>query len=179
MKKQLIQIFVDAIWIFYNVFVNKIPIAFLRKLLYQLGGLKIGSGSRIGYGTIVIQPWKVKIGKNTVINEYCYLDGRGGLFIGDNASISIFSKMLTASHKAHDNNFTRFKKKVIIEDQAWIGMSAVILEGTHLKKGSIVGANAVIKGDTEEKGIYLGNPAKFVKSRKIDEIAITDLSYFK
>lgn len=177
--RHLKQIFVDFIWIFTNGLVNKIPIAFIRKLLYKTVGLRIGRGSRIGIGTIVIQPWKIAIGENTVINEFCYLDGRGELEIGNNVSISIYSRILTASHNVDDNLFMRYKKKVIICDQVWIGLAAVVLEGSYLSMGSVIGANAVFKGNTEEKGIYLGNPAIFKRYRKIETIEIKDLSYFK
>ena len=36
--------------------------------------------------------------------------------------------------------------------------------------GSVVGANSLVTKDTKEWGIYLGTPAKRIKTRKSDEI---------
>lgn len=179
MKRHIKQIIADSIWVFYNIFVNKIPIACVRKILYQIGGLRIKEGSRIGLGTIIIHPWKIKIGSNTVINEFCYLDGRGGLSIGNYVSISIYSKILTASHNAHSEVFEYVKNRVVIEDFCWIGLSAIILDGSFLNKGTVIGANAVVKQTTNTNSIYVGNPLVYLRKRRINDVSFTDISYFK
>lgn len=78
----------DFIYIILNYVVCYIPCWHIRKLCYQLAGMKIGKGSRILMGTIIIKPWKIKIGKNSIINERCHLDARGGITIHDNVSIA-------------------------------------------------------------------------------------------
>ena len=56
-------------------------------------------------------------------------------------------------------------KKVIIEDDVWIGTNAIIMPGVRIQKGCIIGAGAVVTKDCEAFGIYLGVPAKKVRSR--------------
>lgn len=173
------QVLVDLVWVYCNLVVNKIPIAFLRKFLYTLVGLRIGAGSRIGVGTVIIQPWKIRIGKNTVINEFCYLDGRGGLQIGDRVSISIYAKILTASHRVNSSTFERYKGPVVIHNQVWIGMAAVILDGSTLHESCVIGANGAFKGDAVAKGIYIGNPASILRQRTVEYVDVSDFSFFK
>lgn len=178
-KSSFKQIIVDFVWVVCNVFINRIPVAFLRKGFYHLVGMKIGQGSRVGYGTVVIQPWKIRIGSNTVINEFCYLDGRGGLKIGDRVSISIYAKILTASHRVNSSTFEYYKGPVIIHDQVWIGMAAVILDGSTLHESCVIGANGVFKGDAVAKGIYIGNPASILRQRTVEYVDVSDFSFFK
>jgi dTDP-4-amino-4,6-dideoxy-D-glucose acyltransferase len=54
-------------------------------------------------------------------------------------------------------------KPVIIEEFANVGTNTIVLPGTILRKGVLVTAGSLILGDTEEWGVYKGNPAVLVK----------------
>ena len=56
--------------------------------------------------------------------------------------------------------------EVIIEEFANVGTNSVILPNSILRKGALLTVGSVLIGDTEEWGVYKGNPAKLVK--KID-----------
>ena len=180
MKVKIKTVLADFRHIFLNYFVNKIPCWTIRKLIYKLFGLKIGKHSRIGIDTMLVSINHIIIGDNTVINEKCFLDGRGTLQIGNNCSISPFVKIITATHNPNTNNFTYLKYKTIIENNVWIGTGAIILDNTTLKEGSIVGAGAVFKGVSYKNTIYVGNPAKKIKDREQLEFEkIQYKAYFK
>lgn len=172
---------VDALlYIFLNYVVAYIPIWTIRKLIYKLFGMKIGKGSRIYMKCIIRSPWNIEIGNNTVINENCVLDGRGGISIGDNVSISLFTTILSASHDRKSESFEYIKKKVVIENNVWIGVRAVVLEGTVLKKGCVLGAASSLKGDTEEGYIYVGVPAQKSINRELREFyQISHYDFFR
>ena len=61
---------------------------------------------------------------------------------------------------------TQIIKPIIMEEFSNIGTNSIVLPGTILRKGVLVAAGSLIMGDTEEWGVYKGNPAKLVK--KID-----------
>ena len=61
---------------------------------------------------------------------------------------------------------TQIIKPVIMEEFSNIGTNAIILAGSTLRRGVLVTAGSLLIGDTEEWGIYKGNPAKLVS--KID-----------
>lgn len=52
---------------------------------------------------------------------------------------------------------------VIMEEFSNIGTNAIVLSGSILRKGVLLGAGSLLMGDTEEWGVYKGNPAKLVK----------------
>ncbi|HVA26972.1 MAG TPA: acyltransferase [Candidatus Baltobacteraceae bacterium] len=56
-------------------------------------------------------------------------------------------------------------KPIRIEDDVWIGAGAVILPGVVVRRGSVIGANAVVTRDTEEYSVNVGIPAKKIRSR--------------
>jgi acetyltransferase-like isoleucine patch superfamily enzyme len=61
---------------------------------------------------------------------------------------------------------------VIMEPFSNIGTNSVVLCGARLRMGVLLAVGSVLMGDTEEWGVYKGNPAKLVK--KIDGSKIID-----
>lgn len=57
------------------------------------------------------------------------------------------------------------KGPIIIEDDVWIGLRALILSGVRVGKGAIVAAGAVVTKDVPAFAIVGGNPARFIKWR--------------
>ena len=57
------------------------------------------------------------------------------------------------------------KGPIIIEDDVWIGMNAIILSGVHIGQGAVISAGAVVTKDVEPYSIVGGNPAKLIKYR--------------
>jgi acetyltransferase-like isoleucine patch superfamily enzyme len=54
-------------------------------------------------------------------------------------------------------------KPVVIEEFSNIGTNSIILPGSRLRKGVLLTAGSLLIGDTEEWGVYKGNPAILVK----------------
>jgi len=61
---------------------------------------------------------------------------------------------------------------VVMEEFSNIGSNAIVLPGSTLRKGVLLTAGSLLIGDTEEWGVYKGNPAKLVK--KIDGSTIIE-----
>ena len=55
---------------------------------------------------------------------------------------------------------------VVMEEFSNIGTNAIVLPNARLRKGVLLSAGSLLMGDTEEWGIYKGNPAVLVS--KID-----------
>jgi virginiamycin A acetyltransferase len=58
------------------------------------------------------------------------------------------------------------KSGIIIEDDVWIGANSVILEGARIRKGAVITAGSIVKGELKEYGIYAGNPLKCIDYRR-------------
>ncbi|WP_247234969.1 acetyltransferase [Telluribacter sp. SYSU D00476] len=53
----------------------------------------------------------------------------------------------------------------VIESYSFFGVNSTIRDYTHVAQGTLVGMAAAITKDTEEWGIYIGNPAKKVPGK--------------
>ena len=58
---------------------------------------------------------------------------------------------------------------VVIGNDVWIGLRAIILPGVIIGDGAVIGAGAVVTRDVEPYSIVAGNPARQVKKRFDDE----------
>lgn len=54
-------------------------------------------------------------------------------------------------------------KPVIMEEFSNIGTNAIVMPGSILRRGVLLTAGSLLLGDTEEWGVYKGNPAVLVK----------------
>lgn len=77
----------------------------------------------------------------------------------------LFGAMIPSEYKG-----TQIIEPVIMEEFSNIGTNAIVLPGSILRKGVLLAAGSLLVGDTEEWGVYKGNPAVLVK--KIDSTKI-------
>lgn len=119
-------------------------------------------------------PGRLEIGDNTHINQGCFLDARGGLKIGNNVSISHYSKLISGGHDWNSPNFEGIFLPINIEDYVWIGVNSIVLQGVTIKEGSVIGSGSVVTKDTDPYYLYLGIPAKKIKQR-INHLTYTPL----
>lgn len=64
-----------------------------------------------------------------------------------------------------ENLAKRENKPVVVEDDCWIGINAVINPGAYIGKGAVIGANSVVSGRVEPYSVVAGAPAKELRKR--------------
>ena len=160
-----------------NHVVTKLPSYTLRHLWYRrVVGMTIGPGSALLMDQYVHvsgghkrgQCGRIVIGRNTVINRQCCLDGRGGLRIGDNVSISPGVWLLTDAHDHRDPWFREQGAPVEIGDYVWLGSRAMVLPGVTIGEGAVVAAGAVVVKDVAPYTVVAGVPARPIGTRPRD-----------
>ena len=56
-------------------------------------------------------------------------------------------------------------ESIVFGEHCWVGYQAILLRGTQVLSGSIIGAGSVVKGIFNERNcIIAGNPGRIVKS---------------
>ena len=105
----------------------------------------------------------VGINSNAATRPGCYLQGNGGIHIGNYVHFASNIGIISGNHDVYDQ-MQHVTKEVRIDDYCWIGMGAIILPGVHLGKRIIVGAGSVVtKSFPEGFCIIAGNPAKVIR----------------
>ncbi len=105
----------------------------------------------------------VGINSNPGTRPGCYLQGNGGIWIGNYVHFASNIGIISANHSAN-SQMIHETKEVRIDDYCWIGMNSVILPGVHLGPRTIVGAGTVVtKSFPDGYCVIAGNPAKLIK----------------
>lgn len=111
----------------------------------------------------------VKIGEGSAIGPYTIINGGGNVMIGKK---TIFAKNISINANDHEHKkLTNIMDQgfvysdVIIEDDVWLGANVCINKGVTIKKGSILGANAVVTKNTDPYSINVGVPSKKISER--------------
>ena len=151
-----------------NSIYNLIPSVSLRNLFLKILKIKIGKDSYINGNLTIYRIGNLIIDKNSVINHSAILDNRCLIQIGKNVSIAHGVKIYTCGHDINFPYFDMKCKNVVIEDYVCIFAFAMIMPGVKVSKGTIILPGSIVTKDTEEYGIYGGNPAKLIKYRKKD-----------
>lgn len=152
-----------------NHVINRIPIHDARMKAYRRLGITIGTDSTILMSTEMQHAAEMKIGANTIINQHCLLDGRGGLVIGNNVNISSHVLLVAGLHDIQDGEgFSGSIKPITIEDYAWLCTRCTILAGVIVGRGAVVAAGAVVTKTIEPYSVVAGVPAKKIAERNPD-----------
>lgn len=135
------------------------------------GPIEIGDRFTTRCGVVVdAQSGHIKIGNDVSLNDYSILLGHGGISIGDSVRIAAHVVVAAFEHNYEDpttpiREQSIRKETVVIGDDVWIGAGAKVLAGSNIARGTVIGANSVVKGATEPYGVYVGAPARLVKTR--------------
>lgn len=129
-----------------------------------LGQVKIGRLSSVYYGCVLRGDGdRIEIGEETNIqdNSVLHTDHGDPCIIGDR---------VTVGHCALVHACT-------VEEDAMIGMGAIVLSKSKIGKGALIAAGSVVKEKTEvpPHTLWAGNPAKQI--REIDEKSQIRMSY--
>lgn len=147
-----------------NALAMQLPCNALRVCLLRLVGASVGVGTRIERGVRLDFPWRLRVGRKSVINSGVYLDCRGArISVGNCVNISSEAIVYTLSHDIYSHNFPVRSGSVELSDGVWVGARAIVLPNTSIGVGSVIGANSVIKGVVADHQLWQGNPALFRK----------------
>lgn len=123
--------------------------------IYSHGELEIGDKTTTWFGCcFMVCEWsKVKIGKDCMFSH--------DIKVYSNDCHSIFD--LTTGKNINSTEEICKKRNIFIGDHVWIGVDAIILYGSNIKSGSIIGAGSIVKGEVSENCIACGNPARVTR----------------
>jgi maltose O-acetyltransferase len=147
-----------------------LPGFFARALLYKLLFKRLSGMSWIQPGVTFVWTNRLSVGKMFGVNSGTYINAVGGISIGDYVLLGSNITISSGKHPVEGREPPIFSRpaipmQIVIEDDVWVGAGAVIMPGVTLRRGTVVGANAVVTADTESYSVVVGAPARKIRNR--------------
>ncbi|XP_009340721.2 gamma carbonic anhydrase 1, mitochondrial [Pyrus x bretschneideri] len=157
-----------------NVF-DKAPVvdkeAFVAPSASIIGQVQVGRGSSIWYGCVLRGDVNsISIGSGTNIQDNSLVHVAKSNLSGK-VLPTIIGDNVTVGHSAVLHGCT-------VEDEAFVGMAATLLDGVYVEKHAMVAAGALVRQNTRIPcgEVWGGNPAKFLRKLTEDEMAFISQS---
>ena len=148
----------------------------LRTFFYKFLLKELRGFSFIQANVRIVEARNIEIGSNFSVNSGTYLNGIGGISIGDNVLIGPNVVISSGEHPIFLlETPILFQepqgKKITIYSGSWIGANVVIIPGVTIGEGAVIAANAVVTKSVGMNEIWGGVPARFIKLRTTVDLA--------
>lgn len=139
------------------------------------GHVEVGDFSSLHRGTVIEigAGGSVIIGSDSHIQGACNLKGFvADLRIGNQVQIapqcafSPYEHTFASRAQPIKNQPLASKGPIVIEDDAWLGLGVIVLDGVTIGRGAVIGAGAVVTSDVPPYAIAVGVPARVIGARE-------------
>lgn len=145
-----------------------------------MGGVKIGKNCLIGRSVVGYhggmpfytallsdgQGSLITIGNNCRLNGV-YIHAQDRIEIGDNCVMASGVNIIDSNgHETKSMNRTKGRdipQKIIIGNNVWIGLNAIILKGSIIGDNAIISAGSVVRGTVPANSIYSTQGNEIIK----------------
>lgn len=163
---------------FINMFISPFPGAIgflLRQKFYPLILGNIGKGCSFGKNITIRHPYKIHIGNNTIIDDYCLLDAKGidneGIFLGNTVFIGRNTILSCKNGNIYIGNSVNigFNCEIFSSSNVSLGNHTLIAAYSYIIGGShefhttttpIVEQKEISKGISLAENVWLGAGVK-------------------
>ena len=118
---------------------------------------EIKDGQPTKYNWIVQNSEGLRLGYNTDIGAFSYINALNGVVIEKNVQIGSHCSIYSIS------TIDKTSGEVLLKENCKIGTHTTILPGITIGKNSIIGANSLVNKSIPDNVIAFGSPAKIIK----------------
>lgn len=146
----------------------------IRWILLKTCAKSCGDNVSIHPQVYLFDTQNIEFGNNVSIHPMCYIDGEGGIKIGNDVSIAHGTTIMSSTHQFNlmDIPIKDQSMKMLpieIEDNVWVGAKVMFRGGITVGSGAVIGASSVVTHKIERNAIVVGNPAKTIKYRSLED----------
>ena len=133
--------------------------------------IDVGNEVLIGRGCILsCTDATIAIGDHVSIGPFSHFASKSSIRIGSGVGIGSDVHVIAGGYDATDPGRPaimqqRVSRGITIEDGAWVGVGARVLDGVTIGRNSIIGAGSVVTKDVAPFSVFLGNPGRVVQNR--------------
>ena len=139
-----------------------------RRAVLRLFGAQVGKHVQIMPSVQIWAPWNLALGDFATVGSGVDLYDVDRIEVGAHATVSQRAFLCTATHDVDHPNMPLKTAPIRIGAGAWVCAEAYVHPGVALGVDAVAGVRAVVLHDVPPGQIVGGNPAKFLRLRKLE-----------
>lgn len=139
-----------------------------RIFLLRLFGANLAKNTTVYASAYIPSPKNLSMGIESTLGPEVRLHF-GKTIIGNKVTISQRAYLCSATHDTKSINIPFVAGTIRIHDFVWVAAESFVMSNVTIGEGAIVGARAAVFKDIVPWTIVGGNPAKYIKDRKVTD----------
>ncbi|NUZ06844.1 acyltransferase [Piscinibacter koreensis] len=114
----------------------------------------------------------VTIGERSYLTSGVVIYSGHGVTLGKGVLVAANTTFAATNHEYRSREmpiwqqrFMPSKGGIVVEDDCWISANCVLLDGTLLRRGCVVAAGTVLRGEWPPYSVIAGNPPRVIRKR--------------
>lgn len=143
------------------------PLHRWRVLLLNVAGSKIHPTAHVYSSARIWYPPYLRMDAHACMGPRVICYNMAPIHLGEKSIVSQGAHLCAGSHDIGDPNHQLITSPIMIREGAWVAAEAFIGPGLTIGENAVIGARTVLFKNADPNGVYIGNPAKFIKYRKL------------
>ncbi len=130
-----------------------------RTKLLKLFGMKCGHRVRARRNVCFNKPWNVTADDLVIFGDCAIVQANAPIRIGKRSVVSQYAMLITEMGDIKFKGKKCFQSEIIIKDDCWVATDVIVLPGSYIEEGVVVGARGMVHGRLPQWKICTGEPA--------------------
>jgi putative colanic acid biosynthesis acetyltransferase WcaF len=142
------------------------PLHKWRRFLLRLFGAKIAPTAAIYGSARIWYPANFEAGDYARVGPRANIYSMAKIVLGGYVIISQGAHLCAGSHDIEDPHFQLVAKPITIGSNAWVAAESFVGPGVMIGEGAVLGARGCAFRNLDPWTVYVGNPARSIKTRQ-------------
>lgn len=141
-----------------------------RRMILTVFGAQVHRTAKIRRSARITHPWNLSLGELAIVGDHAMLDCSGTISIGSRSVVSQLAVLTTSIRSLLEENHPCIIAPICIQDDAWVATDTLVLPGSIVSDGSVIGSRGLVEGTTTEPWkVSVGHPVSAIKDRTMRE----------
>jgi putative colanic acid biosynthesis acetyltransferase WcaF len=166
LRNRLYRLVWSAVWLFFASWTPP-PLHGWRRFLLRAFGARIAATANIYASARIWSPANLCMGEYACIGPRVTVYSMALITFEPYSLVSQGAHLCAGTHDIEDQAFQLQARPISIGFRAWVAAEAFVGPGVNIGDGAVLGARACAFRDLEPWTVYVGNPAKALRARKV------------
>lgn len=138
-----------------------------RRSLLRFFGARIDPSAKVRRSACIRCPWNLTMRELAIVGDHAVLNCALPVTLGARSVVSQLAVVTTRVRDPRGGGRGYIDEPVRVEDDAWVAADTLVLPGSVISKGTVVGARGLVEPHTvtEPWHVCVGHPVRAIKPR--------------